>query len=219
MSVIRDLTKKISNSDCLILGSAPNPLIPDEKEYDKLICVKASGYSAKKLNIKKPDITFQSEWAFTDNLKFLSGLETSTVFHVLYESTKDAIQHTKDLYKKHNYKYDDCLFYLDRNLPAFYFNTVFNQVKNHGPMSYGVGVILILLSLNAKKIIISGIDPGSKGRMYNGNRPIVSLHEKPDIEVITLLNQEYKNIYTCDKNLAKKCNLNLIKAVNEICIK
>lgn len=80
------LTPLLSSQRCLIIGAAPQyKLVP----HDRVVCVNASGWSAKRMGIEKPDLTVMS--AFTlkgktsvqmSSIAALSGLSTRTLLLV-----------------------------------------------------------------------------------------------------------------------------------------
>lgn len=212
MFFLKEFTKIISGKSVVIIGSGPNPILPENiNDPDTVvICVKASGHVAKKLGVKDPDISFQAEWAFDDNLELLRDLKAKHTFQV-WETQGDPNFYYKK-YKDTNFDYGNLQLFPNHLLPAFYIIDDNFKDTPKDPMSYGVGVILICTNLNAKDITLVGFNPFSRERSYESNRPVLAAHGNTDSYLITNLHKKsYVKISICDKELAKKLEIDYRK--------
>ena len=129
MLFLREFTKLISGKSVVLIGSGPNPILPDHiHDPDTIIiCVKASGYTAKKLGVRDPDITFQSEWAFEDNLHLMKDLKSSYTLQVWMQQGNYDFYCQK--YKDVNFDYGKMQLLPNDLLPAFYLTDQFQKMR------------------------------------------------------------------------------------------
>lgn len=214
MLFLREFTKLISGKSVVIIGSGPNPILPDHihDPDTTIICVKASGYIAKKLGVRDPDVTFQSEWAFDDNLELMRGLKAGYTLQVWRQQNNYDFYYEK--YKNINFDYGKLQLLPNNLLPAFYLTDGFEDAPNEA-FSYGLGVLFFCANLNAKDVTLVGFNPFVRKRSYESDRPVLDIHEKIDSYLITNFhNQLDIDISICDKELAKKLNINYRKPID-----
>jgi hypothetical protein len=111
---LRDLRARFSESlqgsRCLVVGSAPNVVVPKPRSGDRCICVNGSPYAAKQGGIDKPDLTI-----ITGNATALKnehsratvpvwrGLQTR---EVLFVETGDRERHARSVLDGIDFRYD-----------------------------------------------------------------------------------------------------------------
>lgn len=214
MLFLREFTKLISGKSVVLIGSGPNPILPDHihDPDTTIICVKASGCTAKKLGVRNPDITFQSEWAFEDNLELMRDLKTTYTLQIWREQNDYNFYYEK--YRSVNFDCGKLYLFPDNLLAAFYLVDGFENAPAN-PFSYGLGALFFCANLNAKDVTLVGFNPFVRERSYKINRPVLDIHEKIDSYLITNFhNQLDIDISICDKELAQKLNIHYRKPID-----
>lgn len=214
MLFLREYAKLIYGRPVVIIGSGPNPILP-EHIHDPdtaIVCVKASGHTAKKLGVRTPDITFHSEWAFEDNLELMRDLKSKNTLQVWSKNNSGNYYRSK--YKEVNFDYGVMQMLPNNFMPSFYVAEAFRDVPPF-PMSYGVGIILFCANLNAKDITLVGFNPFVKERSYPSERKVMGVHEKTDIYLISNFDKQLGiRISISDKELAQKLNIHYRKPID-----
>jgi hypothetical protein len=169
---MRDLVAAISNKKVLVIGSAPNPVIHPEILNDPnvvKVCIKGSGYSLYNIG-HKPDILFQAEWNY-DLYSPIYKNKTIDMSVFVYQDINKTILMQK-WYQLNNIECNKFVYINDNHLGIFYNlqnNLKFEKIPQTKslpqnlftkiPISFGLGVVNVILNLNAKEIIVSGFNP------------------------------------------------------------
>jgi hypothetical protein len=208
--LFRNYIKEISGKSVVIVGSAPNPVMPEiaKDPNTAIICVKGGGLIAKELGMRDPNFTFTAEWGLEDNMRVLENCKTKYACHV--SRNVFSRQYVEYQYSQANFQYERLYIFGDHFLPAVYYAERFQESDmEKGPLSFGIGMVIMAINFGAKDITIVGIDPFSSEKYYETNRPYNDAHNKPDAAALTLLNKESgTKIYTSKKDLAEKLNIN-----------
>jgi hypothetical protein len=104
------LSVKLQGSRCLIVGSAPDVVIPKLQLGDRCICVNGSPYAAKHQGIDKPDLTIIN--GNTTSLKSEKSQATIAIWkglqtrEILFVETGDRERHARSVIERVGFRYD-----------------------------------------------------------------------------------------------------------------
>jgi hypothetical protein len=200
----------------LVVGSAPVSNLP--KGFDEsfsVLTVNGSQSVAKKWGIAKPDATFmqfnQVEGA-NDNAvavrRVLNGEETG-ILHVIRWPFEE--QRLRDGLAAFNYRYDQLRLtdqYQRMALHEAVMGKRHSELDNARKFSNGITAVLYALLSGAPAVIISGINPGSSGHVYN-DLGLQRLHGDMDRSVLLTLHVRGARIFTADPEVATSTGLPL----------
>ncbi|PSJ59680.1 membrane-anchored protein [Pseudaminobacter soli (ex Li et al. 2025)] len=200
----------------LVVGSAPVSNLP--KGFDEsfsVLTVNGSQSVAKKWGISKPDATFlqfnQIEGT-NDNAvavrRVLNGEETG-ILHVIRWPFEE--QRLRDGLSAFNYRCDELRLVDQYHRMALYEAIIgkrHSELDNARKFSNGVTAVLYALLSGAPAVIISGINPGSSGHVYN-DLGLQRLHSDMDRAVLLTLHARGAGIFTADPEVAASTGLPL----------
>ncbi len=213
-----DSSFKISDSiNCgssyLVLGSAPNPHLPREVDENlKLICVNASGWSAVKLRLPDPEITFIYEVmpTLSPRLQFhvdsIKNLKTKILLFIKFNPTDKYIIESRVKLAERNYCYQQW-----GNIDTVLRNKIIREISHSEVFDISTGVFAVCFALyyRASKVIIAGISFGSGGHNYTTIlRP--RDHIEGDTKVLKKLLELNCPVYTSEPELSELTGIPLV---------
>ncbi len=208
----------------MVVGSAPvaHKPIGIDRTYS-FITVNGSQAVTSRWGIDVPDITFmmfnQVE-GDTHNAnevrRVLQGHRTKALFVFLWRK-RDRERLERGL-RKFDYGYDS-LYIVDRYERMALLDRAAGQLtvelSADAKVSNGVNAVLFALYHKAPAVVITGIDPSSKGHAYN-NAGLNRLHMQMDLRILQHLNARGAPIYTADPLVADATGLRYWRGVDEV---
>jgi hypothetical protein len=179
------------------------------------ISVNASQIVAKKWGVEKPDITlmtFNQIEGTNTNAKevrrVLNGESTGKLYVLLWQHSK---QRLKKGLGRFNYTYDE-LHIAGRNpriaLVRAVTGKVNLEVDRQAKFSNGVIGVMLALQSGAEAVVIAGINPASKGHIYNVEN-LDRGHSGPDLAALMDMRAKGLPVYTADPAVAEATGLPL----------
>jgi hypothetical protein len=138
----------------------------------------------------------------------LDGGETG-ILHVLRWPFEE--QRLRDGRAAFNYRYDQLRrvnTYQRMALHEAVMGTRHSELDNARKFSHGMTAVLYALNGGASAVVISGINPGSTGHVYN-NLGLRRLHSDMDRSILLKLHGRGANIFTADPEVAVSTGLPL----------
>lgn len=199
-----DLARRaVQGKEVLILGSSPNLKLPGDYTNEWcLITVNASGSVAKRHNLGMPGLAvfasstlIKSDSKFAEVRKYASGLEADTVllrmlgggvikrfFRVrkagsVLDGSGYKYQHISGLYP------DDWKGVIKKVMGE-------DHEKIARNISTGVFCILLAIYSGADHVVVSGVDPGSKGHSYSKSNSLRE-HSLADTRTLSYIMENY----------------------------
>jgi hypothetical protein len=181
------ISQQIHGRTTLVLGSAPGAVVP--AEYDRsswcLICVNASGWTARRLGLGTPDITIVTSGALRKSS--ISNVEMRTAVDGLNTNTLIVRLITRNFLKRILAQVEIQLrlrwLNFGRNRLYFMGRDIWSPILDAtiGPrlrssegdnfyVSTGVFACLFAIYFGASRIYVAGIDPDSIGHSYSTSK-------------------------------------------------
>ena len=160
----------------LVLGSAPQPIIPREGKWSQVICVNSSGWAARQLGLKTPDLTILGSFKFLphrqEDLCVLKGLETDSLM-LIHHSYAPTVSEIEDTLDKLCYRYRNIEVISVDERAVIISRATGYQFHDRGlKISNGVFAVCVALQEKDSKVVIAGISLEKDGHSHNsGNRP------------------------------------------------
>jgi hypothetical protein len=202
---------------CLVLGSAPDPRLPAGGTDDlTIICVNASGWSARRLGLPDPAVTVLGGFKLSkpergDDRKALQGLRTTSLLLTTYRldmSLRRAKQALRDL----DFTYAR-MATIDNAGGARIVEGVTRRPlatgKRDERVSHGLFAVCLAFHLGASEVILSGFSL-STGRLNHTDMVRPRQHIPADREAIQALRALGRAVRTCEPELAALTGIDLV---------
>jgi hypothetical protein len=200
----------------LVVGSAPGSNLP--KGFDEnfsVLTVNGSQSVARKWGIAKPDATFlhfNQVDGTNDNAvavrRVLNGEETGILYVMRWPFGE---QRLRDGLAAFNYRYDQLRMvstYQRIALHEAVMGARHSELDNARKFSNGITAVLYAFNSGASTVVISGINPGSTGHVYN-ELGLRRLHSDMDSSILLKLRGRGANLFTADPEVAVSTGLTL----------
>jgi hypothetical protein len=199
----------------LVVGSAPDSHLPDGYGPGwSVFTINGSQTVTKSWGIAAPDVTFmqfnQVE-GMNDNAvavrRVLKGERTGLLYLVRWTKSFPRLKRGLAAF---DYGYADLRRLSRYQRMALYAAVMGTNLVGNDDLKCSNGVTAVLYALynGAPAVVISGIDPGSTGHVYN-ELGLVRRHADIDMETLRKLNADGFPIYTADPHVADSLGLRL----------
>ena len=200
----------------VVVGSAPHSSMPVGFDPSYVtISVNASQIVAKKWGVEKPDITlmtFNQIEGTNTNAKevrrVLDGERTGKLYLLLWQHSKKRLEMGLGRF---NYTCDE-LYIAGRNRRIALVRAITGKVNleidRQTKFSNGVIGVMLALHSGAEAVVIAGINPASKGHIYNVEN-LDRGHSGPDLAALMEMRKKGLPVYTADPDVAEATGLPL----------
>lgn len=197
---------------CLVLGSAPDPTLPSRRTPGQvLLCVNCAGYSASRIDLPPPDVTFLRTKKLIApekdaDRRALRGLLTRHLVLVLGTDRGTPIPVYEEILRGMDYRWESLLA-LASSERATIVRGVAMAALGRGPRdetkaSSGIAAVCLALFLGSTDIVLSGFSLDSDGLSYgDGAHP--RHHVKPDRDALDALRRAGFQLRTSEPRLAQ----------------
>ena len=212
-SVFRE--RELWNKPCIVIGSAPNPTPPKSIPEDAvLICINMSGWSAKRMGLRSPDITILAGNKLTLEERaaertLLAGLKTKEVLYV-HKKIYVPLEKAKKILKDLEYSYEKFTL-IEKKKHAIIEDVLGTKLDKtyDAKVSNGVFAVCYALYMGASEVILSGISLASTGHNYDVPHRD-NLHIHGDGDAFKLLIEKGYLLKTTEAALAKETGMELV---------
>lgn len=191
----------------LILGAAPNPVIPNSLPSDYiLVCVNNAGLTAQRLGLKIPDVTIRTE---AKSWTEIEGLQSRTLLWFVSRDLR-KMRNSRPASWRHKIgslrtlKTVDRDDYVARELGDSFVKTEEFDARP----STGIFSCLLALNCDPEKVIVSGFSLRQMGHSYN-DLHLARKHIAADLEALKTLSNRHQIFFTAEKELAKDAGMRL----------
>ena len=190
----------------LVLGSAPQPVIPREGRWRQVICVNSSGWMARKLGLKTHDLTILGSFKFLPHRKgdllALEGLETDSLM-LIHHSYAPTVSEIEDTLGKLSYRYRNIeVISVDQRASIISSATGYQFHDQGLKVSNGVFAVCVALQEKDNKVVIAGISLEKDGHSHgSGNR--VRGHRLADRTALWVMRHKCCNLWTTEEDLTR----------------
>lgn len=221
----------------LVLGSKPDPALPEREAYDDVGCTNGSGFSAAQHSLPVPEFTVMGTTVSGGKtLKAIAGHRTRTLFFFPRTSSQGALWERARLYfrdrraqalylrtrlKLLSYRYDRFIHPPYEDYQALVhescdFDPEIAALSERKHSSCGITALLVgLASPRYQRVIISGFS-FELTHAYGRNPAIdrlgttVNRHAEIDIAVLRYLAAHHKDLYTSEPIVHERTGIPLI---------
>jgi hypothetical protein len=206
----------------VVVGSAPISSVPSGFDNSfRVISVNGSQTVSKKWGREKPDVTFmttkQIRGTNTNAVSVRSvvkGQATTLLYITLWDGTPGEL---KTAIEPLEYRYED-LRILSRMQRMALHHQVLGKVnlelRAEERFSNGITGVLYALTNGAPAVIISGVNPGSSGHIYN-DANLRRQHSQTDLDILRTLVADGWPVFTADEEVSKATGIPIWKALKK----
>ena len=183
-----------------------------------LICVNSSGWCAKRLGLKTPDLTVLTYYKLfaqdtKEDLEAMRGLKTHKLLIVPYASA-DKFAKIKDILAKLDYRYEEIINYKDK-VHVIKEITGYNLGEGDPhttKVSNGLFAVCLAFYNGAPEVIMAGISLTARGHNYYAERDSrrVRQHIMPDKKAIMAMRGRKLPVKTSEPGLAAETGIELV---------
>ena len=200
----------------VVLGSAPISTRPAGLEAGfRLIAINGSQAAAKAWGVAAPDVTFmqfnqvegKGDRAVAVR-RVLAGERCGTLYVIRWPKGMDQLKAGLAAFSYGYNRLETIDEYQRSRLAHDVLGRLIVEADNDSKFSNGLTAVFYALANGATAVIISGIDPGSAGHVYNDLK-LERLHSSTDAKILAELVERGFPVFTADKHVAEKSGLPL----------
>lgn len=180
---LRDLRRRLAPAvegrDCLVFGSAPDPVVPQMASNGAIICINGSGSPVRRLGLRDPDLTIMSSNVTilkkdvrVETIRHLDGLHSTHL--LLFRGSEETQRRALDALQDAGYRCDDAATLADRQYVAIASGLVpVSNILSRGDerISTGVFAVAVATWLRARSIVLAGFSLAGGHSYIAGDTP------------------------------------------------
>ncbi len=198
-SVLSEFCSSLRDKDCIVFGSAPDPVF--DYDGEPIVCCNGSALSLKRLTDRRPDYTFmhchvlarenQSDKDVRDALGQTDDLSRVVIFH------DRPYQYTTEFLKPKAAEIAE----FDWRQRYEIIESLIGAPLRFLDVSTGAMTAAAVLHVGARSVQLVGFSFERKGHSYNNNARYRN-HVRSDAALLALLAQAGHNIFSCEPSVA-----------------
>lgn len=214
-SLKRWMAEDLAGQDCLILGSAPEPVMPGARRYSKCVCINGSPWMAARHGIV-PDLTVVAGYTTLverevsrQSLGRLRGIGTR---RLLFVTAGNEFEAGREVLRRHDFR-SDSSHAVDPLIRAAVIEEVLEGSdlglgKRDDRVSNGIFAVVLALWLGARKVTLAGFSLAGGHSYIDQETP--RFHIGGDMACLTMLARRYgSRVTTTNSILATETGLQL----------